>query len=120
VEENELVIDYALRKRNIQIVSCNLEFGSLGYTKYREHRLNPSLKNTRRFFPHIHNLDSFFVCKLKKNPKPKSNKIETNLPGIHESKIRSQTSKGYFEYPKSYDKNFTTEIKIVQAQLKQS
>ncbi|KAK3660520.1 rRNA (cytosine-C5-)-methyltransferase nop2 [Elasticomyces elasticus] len=67
VEENEQVVQYALNKRpNVKLVSTGLIFGKEGFTKYMSKRFHPSMKETRRYYPHAFNVDGFFVAKFKK------------------------------------------------------
>ncbi|KAI1780547.1 NOL1/NOP2/sun family putative RNA met [Hypoxylon cercidicola] len=67
VEENEQVVQYALKKRpNVKLVSTELPFGKEGFTSYMGKKFDPSLRLTRRYYPHTYNVDGFFVAKFHK------------------------------------------------------
>lgn len=67
VEENEYIVDNLLKKRkNARVIETGLPIGKEGFKSYRGMVFHPSLKNTRRLYPHIHNTDGFFVAKIRK------------------------------------------------------
>lgn len=68
VEENEAVVDYILRNRFCKVVETGLpeDIEKVGYTKYLDKRFHESLKMTRRVYPHVENMDGFYIAKIKK------------------------------------------------------
>ncbi|NXI56919.1 NOP2 methyltransferase, partial [Chloroceryle aenea] len=108
VEENEWVVDYALKKRNVRLVATGLDFGKEGFTRFKDRRFHPSLKSTRRFYPHTHNMDGFFIAKFKKfsNAIPQAQKdeepaVEAATPStVPKTIVEPQTKKRKLEGPK--------------------
>lgn len=64
---SEQVVAYALSRRpNVKLVETGLPFGKEGFTNFMGKAFDPSLKLTRRFYPHSYNIDGFYVAKFKK------------------------------------------------------
>lgn len=67
IEENEKIIDFAKDARQIKVISTGLDFGRNGFVRDRFSSFHPSLRNSKRMYPHLHNLEGLFVCKIKKS-----------------------------------------------------
>jgi len=66
VDENEDVVAYALRRRpHAKLVDTGLEFGKEGFKSFKGKDFGDELKKTRRFYPHVTNMDGFFVAKFR-------------------------------------------------------
>jgi NOL1/NOP2/sun family putative RNA methylase len=66
-EENEYIVDDILKRHpEMEIVQISTEFGSSGYSEPYGIKLNESLKLARRFLPHLHGTEGFFICKMRK------------------------------------------------------
>ncbi|KAJ8605052.1 hypothetical protein MRB53_041564 [Persea americana] len=77
VEENEQVVQYALMKRpNVKLVETGLVFGREGFVNYQSKQFHPSLKMTRRYYPHAYNVDGFYVAKFKKTGATPANAVK--------------------------------------------
>ena len=65
-EENEAVVDYACRRRYVKIVDTGLRVEGRAITQFGDAHLPDRIKKCVRVLPHVHNLDGFFIAKLKK------------------------------------------------------
>jgi tRNA (cytosine40_48-C5)-methyltransferase len=62
-EENEIIVNHLLEKLDVEIEP--IRYGSEGLTSFGLLDFNPKLKNTRRFYPHIHDTLGFYIAKLR-------------------------------------------------------
>jgi len=66
VQENEWVVDYALKNRHVKLVETGLEVGEPGLAQFKQLRFHPTLNLSKRIYPHVHNMDGFYVAKFRK------------------------------------------------------
>ena len=91
MEENEWVVDYALNNRFVKLVETGLEVGEQGFSSYKKQRFHPSLKLSKRIYPHVHNMDGFFVAKLRKFANGVKS-VEAVSTAQEEQKIKAELS----------------------------
>jgi NOL1/NOP2/sun family putative RNA methylase len=63
-EENEMMIDWAVRELGMQVEP--FAHGSEGMGAFGDREFHPSIRNARRFYPHLHDTTGFFVARLRK------------------------------------------------------
>ena len=67
IEENEGVVNSILNSgRDVKLVPFAPDIGSPGHTAIGQWRFPDCMKLTRRFWPHRHDMDGFFVAKFRK------------------------------------------------------
>ena len=116
VEENEWVIDYALKHRYVKCIETGLEIGEPGFVQFREKHFHPSISNCRRIYPHIHEIDGFFIAKLKKYSDGPKIKGETIKKEINKNDKKNKNEKNVNENYNEEEDN--SEPEDIQEQLK--
>jgi ribosomal RNA methyltransferase Nop2 len=95
VEENEAVVDYITRVRHVKIRDTGLPIKKEGLVNYKEHRFNPKVALTRRVYPHVHNMDGFFIAKIQKikdGEKKIAETTEVSKPVVNKKKGKKKVS----------------------------
>jgi NOL1/NOP2/sun family putative RNA methylase len=65
-EENEFIIAEAVREFNVEVTDTGLNFGDEGFREAFGVELPTEMRLARRFYPHKHGVEGFFLCKLRK------------------------------------------------------
>lgn len=67
-EENEMIIQHLIDNfKDAQIEP--VRSGSDGLTKFHKFRFVGKMNQTKRFYPHFHDTNGFFIAKIRKEPK---------------------------------------------------
>jgi tRNA (cytosine40_48-C5)-methyltransferase len=65
-EENEEVIDYAIKELGCKVLDTGIEIGDPGVVDVFGNKLDSSISLTKRFWPHKTGTEGFFIAKLTK------------------------------------------------------
>jgi len=66
-EENEMVIDFALKNFNVEVERTNIPIKTRqGITEWQGKKLNKEIKKCLRIWPQDNNTEGFFIAKLRK------------------------------------------------------
>ncbi|KAI8534185.1 hypothetical protein RHMOL_Rhmol10G0069400 [Rhododendron molle] len=96
------------------------------FVRFRENRFHPSLEKTRRFYPHVQNMDGFFVAKLKKMSNSKLTPTAPEPPATVEQgselidSIDINSDEGEFQRRLSKESITTERTKITITESKES
>jgi ribosomal RNA methyltransferase Nop2 len=97
-KNTQLTVLSALNKRpNVKLVETGLTFGKEGFTTIGGKIFHPSMKMTRRYYPHTYNVDGFFVAKFKKIGPTSLNAVGVNGPSSTNGQGASNTTTEYVD-----------------------
>jgi NOL1/NOP2/sun family putative RNA methylase len=66
-EENEMIIQHLISNhKDAQIEP--LQYGMNGLTRFSKYQFDEKMVYTKRFYPHIHATNGFFIAKIRKKP----------------------------------------------------
>ncbi|KAL6120973.1 hypothetical protein NUSPORA_02191 [Nucleospora cyclopteri] len=64
-EENEEVVDFLLKARkNAKVGEPEVAVGRDGFTSFRGTDFSNEIRKSKRIYPHVHNMDGFYFCKI--------------------------------------------------------
>ncbi|MDQ3083982.1 MAG: NOL1/NOP2/sun family putative RNA methylase [Thermoproteota archaeon] len=66
-EENEMIIQHLLSNRKDAKIEP-LTYGMNGLTSFSKYQFAEKMVYTKRFYPHIHATNGFFIAKIRKKP----------------------------------------------------
>lgn len=66
-EENEMIIQHLLNNHKDAKIEP-LNYGMDGLTSFSKYQFDKKMVHTKRFYPHIHSTNGFFIAKIRKKP----------------------------------------------------